>query len=205
MKHTTPAIAVCLLCGLTGISACASDDTNRSESAAASNWQPEASQKVSDVWIDARLETAYLFNSHLNNFNIQTDVDHGAVLLTGTVHSDIDKDLAGEIARSLNGVRSVDNQLVIRQSAASAPRNAEDVDFSQKVDDATTTANVKTRLIANQHLSGLDIDVDTKDSVVTLTGDVGSDQERQLAGLIAKNTPEVRDVKNQLQIADASD
>lgn len=204
MKSKTSAIALCLLCSLTGISACASENTNRSESAA-SDWQPGASQKVSDVWIDARLETAYLFNSHLNNFNIQTDVDHGAVLLTGTVQSDIDKDLAGEIARSLNGVRSVDNQLVIKQSAASAPRNAEDVDFSQKVDDATTTANVKTRLIANQHLSGLDIDVDTKDSVVTLTGDVSSDQARQLAGLIAKNTPEVRDVRNQLQIADASD
>jgi osmotically-inducible protein OsmY len=203
MKPKTLAVAVCLICSITGISACASDSTSASGSAA-NGQQSGASQKVSDVWIDTRLETAYLFNSHLNNFNIQTDVDHGAVLLTGTVQSDIDKDLAGEIARSLKGVRSVDNQLVIKPSAASVSRSADDEDFSQKVDDATTTANVKTRLIANQHLSGLKIDVDTKDSVVTLTGDVASDQERQLAGLIAKNTPEVQSVKNQLEVADSS-
>lgn len=163
---------------------------------------PQAAGPMQDLWIDTRLETAYLFNRHLNKFNIQTDVDDGAVLLTGTVRSEIDKDLAGEIARSLRGVTSVHNRLVVRESILTAARSDDDTEFGRRVDDATTTARVKTRLIVNKHLAGLKIDVDTTDSMVTLNGDVGTDEEKQLAELIAKNTPDVRAVTNELRVGD---
>jgi hyperosmotically inducible protein len=192
----------CLILGVAALPACASN--NPVGSAETSAHRAARSPALKDAWIDTRLETAYLFNSHLNNFNIQTDVDDGAVLLTGTVRSEIDKDLAEEIARGLNDVRSVDNQLTVKRSMVSSVRSSDDAEFSQKVDDATTTANVKTRLIANQHLAGLEIDVDTDNSVVTLSGEVGSDQERQLAGLIAKNTPDVERVRNELEVATTS-
>lgn len=198
MNATPLGKALALMCGIATCSAYAGV-TAPAGTPVEDNRQ-QSSQQVSDLWIDTRLETAYLFNRHLNNFNIQTDVDDGAVLLTGTVQSAIDKDLAGEIATSLNGVRSVDNQLVVKQALAPAARTGDDADFSQKVDDATTTARVKTRLIGNAHLAGLTIDVETKDAMVTLAGDVGSDEQRQLAELIAKNTPEVRTVTNELQI-----
>lgn len=158
-------------------------------------------EHMADVLIDTRLETAYLFNRRLNGADIQTDVHEGAVRLSGTVQSEIDKALAGEIASSLGSVRSVDNELVVDPSAR-RPYIRHDDSFRQKVEDATMTALVKTRLIANSQLEGLDIDVDTNDEVVTLNGEVASTAERQLAELIAENTPDVKAVNNHLDVVE---
>jgi osmotically-inducible protein OsmY len=160
-------------------------------------------EHLSDVWIDTRLETAYMFNRRLNGADIQTDVHDGAVRLSGTVQTDIDKALAGEIASSLGPVRSVDNELVVEPSAR-RPYTRHDDSFRQKVEDATMTALVKTRLIANSQLEGLDIDVDTNNEVVTLNGEVASTAERQLAELIAENTPDVKAVNNHLDVVETS-
>ena len=66
---------------------------------------------VQDAWIDGRLEGAYIFNEHLSAAAINTDVKNGVVTLSGTVENDIDRDLAGEIAKGMQGVASVDNRL----------------------------------------------------------------------------------------------
>jgi len=188
-------------CGIGLLLACAGcAGTGGTPAPAAADNRQERTGVVQDAWIDTRLETAYLFNRHLNNFNIQTDVDDGVVLLTGTVRSDIDKDLAEQIALSVKGVDSVINRLVVKPSVMASERRGDDADFGQKVNDATTTARVKTRLIANENLEGRAIDVDTKNSVVTLAGDVRSDEQRELAELIARNTPDVRSVANELQV-----
>lgn len=60
-----------------------------------------------------------------------------------------------------------------------------DRSFFKWVDDATTTAAVKTRLVGNDNTKGLQIDVDTSSDVVTLSGRVASAQETQLAEEIA--------------------
>jgi osmotically-inducible protein OsmY len=157
-------------------------------------------QAASDKWLETQLETAYLFNPHLNNLTIDPEVKNGEVMLTGTVRSDIDRDLAEEIARSLDGVKSVGNSLVIEEDLEEQARSEPDTDFLQKVKDATTTAQVKTRLIGNGNIAAGDIDVDTRNSVVRLSGKVGSDTERQLAEFIARNTSGVRSVSNELEI-----
>jgi osmotically-inducible protein OsmY len=68
------------------------------------------------------------------------------------------------------------------------------------VDDATITAKVKTALIAAPDLSGLAIDVDTVQNVVTLNGTVASDDARTRAERIAKEVEGVREVKNFLLV-----
>lgn len=160
----------------------------------------ECTQDVtaSDTWIATRLEAAYLFNPHLNNLSIDTQVTNGDVLLSGTVRSDIDRDLAEEIARSLDDVKSVRNSLEVREDLEAA--SASNSGFLQKVKDATTTAQVKTRLISNGNIPARDIDVDTENNVVRLSGEVGSDTERQLAEFIARNTAGVQSVSNKLEI-----
>jgi hyperosmotically inducible protein len=187
-----------LMCAIVALSACAwaNDPADGSSEAIPQH----RAQPVTDAWIDTRLETAYLFNRHLNNFNIQTDVDRGVVLLTGTVRTDIDKDLAEEIARSLNGVKSINNHLVVKPSLKTSPRNEGASSFAQKVDDATTTARVRARLVANENLAGLAINVGTRNSVVTLAVNVSSHEQKQLAELIARNTPEVQGVANDLRV-----
>lgn len=169
--------------------------------AAAGEDECTARQLASDQWIDTRLEAAYLFNPHLNNLSIDTEVKNGHVLLSGSVRSDIDRDLAEEIAKSLAGVQSVDNALQVEEHPQRKMLSEADTDFLQKVKDATTTAQVKTKLIGNSNISAGDIDVDTENSVVRLSGQVGSDSERQLAELIARNTSGVKSVSNQLEVS----
>jgi osmotically-inducible protein OsmY len=69
------------------------------------------------------------------------------------------------------------------------------------VHDATLTASVKMALATNKGVKATDLNVDTRNSVVTLTGQVATQAEKQLALRIAKDTDGVRKVVDQIQIA----
>ncbi len=66
--------------------------------------------------------------------------------------------------------------------------------------DASITTAVKTKLLGDTKVGGLKIDVDTKDNVVTLTGNVKSAAERDEAIRLATNTTGVKRVVNHLKI-----
>lgn len=153
-----------------------------------------------DAWIQGKIETVYTLNRHLNGFTIDTDVTNGAVHLTGRVESDVDRDLAGELAKGIDGVVSVDNDLVVEANSRAATVSGAERPLSARISDATTTAAVKSKLLANGNTDGLDINVDTRGDVVTLSGEVGSAEEKQLAEQIARNTADVSDVRNQLVV-----
>jgi osmotically-inducible protein OsmY len=155
-----------------------------------------------DAWLTGRIESMYLLNENLSPFQISTKVENGTVYLTGTVDSDIDKDLAGALATNLEGVMNVENQLTIDASenaAADASDNARR-DFGTWVDDATTTAAVKARLVGNGNTKGLQIDVDTSQDIVTLSGSVKTDEEKALAEEIARLVKDVEEVHNNLVV-----
>lgn len=166
--------------------------------------EQESQSAIKDAWLHGKLESALLFNEHLNSFNIDTDVVNGTATLKGAVESDIDRDLAGEIAKSVNGVTKVENELrvdkvqarVESQDDASADRRG----FKESVSNATLTARVKTKLLANDNTGGMAINVDSKQGVVTLSGDVKSDEERDLAVQLASNTSGASSVTNQLVV-----
>lgn len=158
-----------------------------------------------DAWIAGKVETVYTLNRHLNPFTIDTDVEDGIVRLTGTVKTDIDRDLAAELAKGIDGVLEVQNDLEVNAQSTSTASKAgegsgEKRDFGSWVDDTTTTAAVKSKLIGNANTHGLQIDVDTSDDIVTLSGRVKSDAEKDLAEEIARNTGDVEDVRNNLVV-----
>src|SRR6187200_3443249 len=66
--------------------------------------------------------------------------------------------------------------------------------------DAATTAAVKSKLLGDTKVGGLDINVDTKDNVVTLTGKVHSAAEKNEAVRLAKTTTGVKRVVDHLTI-----
>lgn len=66
--------------------------------------------------------------------------------------------------------------------------------------DAATTRKVKTALGLSKRLAGFDIDANTNNGVVTLTGRVPSEDTKSLAGEIAKDTPGVTEIKNEIAI-----
>ena len=161
-----------------------------------------------DAWIDGKAEATLLFNGNLDSFDINTDVDNGNVVLTGKVDHSVDKKLAEELVSNIDGVMSVDNQLSVieKKDMDEVSSNMSD-DAESEYDEQTGTLTdakiatvIKTRLLMDSDISGFDIDVDVEAGNVTLTGNVDSDAERQLAVEIAKNASDVKNVEDNLQV-----
>lgn len=172
---------------------------------AAAPSDPPPSQAVRDAWIQGCLETAFALNPHLGRFIIDTRVDQGKVMLSGTLDSNIDRDLVIEIASAVDGVTEVQSTLTVDPSALSAPAVIDregDRSFAQWVKDATTTARIKSNLLANGNTQGLTIDVATHHDVVTLSGNVDSRKNSLLAEMIARNTEGITSVQNQIKVPD---
>ncbi len=72
------------------------------------------------------------------------------------------------------------------------------------LDDASVTAKVKTALIAEPGLRALEIDVDTRDNIVTLKGTVHSDAARGEVERIALKLSGVKQVVNNLTVKQRS-
>ncbi|WP_154222727.1 BON domain-containing protein [Marinicella rhabdoformis] len=168
---------------------------------AGNNGHYDSDDKLKDAWLDGKIEAALLVNRHLNNFAIDTDVKGQVAHLSGTVNSNIDKELAEEIAKGIKGVSKVKNNLVVDEKQQ--PKKAvkgEERSFGTWYDDATTTAAVKSSLLLNKEASGMKVNVDTLYGIVTLSGEVSTAQEVDLIIKLAENTSGVRDVKSQLKV-----
>jgi osmotically-inducible protein OsmY len=70
----------------------------------------------------------------------------------------------------------------------------------ETIDDTTTTTRVKTALLNDEAVGGLRIDVDTFKGVVTLSGRVKSQAEKERAINLARRVSGVTEVKDALQI-----
>ena len=66
---------------------------------------------------------------------------------------------------------------------------------------AAITAAVKSKLIADSVVGGMKIDVDTRDGVVSLSGSVKSQTEKDTAERIARETSGVKDVQDNLTVS----
>ena len=158
-----------------------------------------------DAWIDGKAEATLLFNGNLDSFDINTDVKNGNVVLTGKVENSVDKKLAEELEANIDGVTSVDNKLTVVSDKDMEGDMSDDMEDTvdegtSELTDAKIATVIKTRLLMDTDISGFDIDVDVENGVVTLTGDVDSDAERDLAVEIAKNASDVKDVESNLRV-----
>lgn len=203
MKKLTTTLSVLAV----SIAAASSIPASFAETTRTQSMNEQESHYFSNGWREGKIEAAVLFNEHLSAFDIDVEVDKDVAHLVGTVSSDIEKDLAEQVALSVDGVNSVENSLTVRKDAAEqkqiSERRAKDSDFVKAVQDATLAAQVKMKLLANNNVSGLDIDVDTKNQVVVLKGEVPSEAAKELAEKIASNTEDVRDVENRLKVVNS--
>lgn len=153
----------------------------------------QAGDAANDMRMHLALETELATNDELSALMINTDVRDGVAHLEGDVGTEAQRDLAGELASNVEGIQSVQNDLQVTGDAESLGEQ-----LAQGATDAALTARVKSRLLASENTAGLSINVDTDEDVVTLSGEVDSDTERELAELIAANTPGVSNVRNEL-------
>ncbi len=166
----------------------------------------DSKEAFKDGWIESKLETALILNKHLNALDIDINVDKNVATLGGVVHSDIEKELAENIALGIEGIDSVKNNIKVTPKPA-ATTNAKAVttpnnrrSFSQYVDDVSTTAAIKSELLASKNVEGLQINVDTYNNVVTLTGKVNTGAQKDLAQAIASKQNDVKNVINKLDV-----
>jgi hyperosmotically inducible protein len=135
---------------------------------------------------------------------IDVDTKDGVVSLTGAVPTAEVKERAVELARSTDGVTSVLDNLTVTPAAADRDLGDDTAATTGRVgdtaSDATITASIKTKLLADEDVSGLKIDVDTTEGVVTLTGNVKTAAEKAEAIRIARETDGVKSVEDRLKI-----
>lgn len=135
-----------------------------------------------------------LEQADLKDVTVSEDSDKNTITLGGTLHSEDAKTRAASVAQANAGPRIVANEISIEQVG-----NESD---SRKVEsnlDDGIESNYKAVLISK----GLDkqhIRYDAKNGVLTLKGSVKSSVQRQEAQELAKNTPNVEQVVNEIQI-----
>ncbi|MGX5217317.1 MULTISPECIES: BON domain-containing protein [Pseudomonas] len=168
---------------------------------AASAAETDVSQQLSEARQEGSIWTAMALNRHLNPFKIDNDVENGTATLTGTVESSVERDLAEQVALSIEGINKVDNQLKIDSEVKAGGKDSQAL--ASRLDDAGITATVKSKLLWNTNTEGLDISVKTEEGAVTLTGNAQTPAAKELAGRLAANTEGVREVFNHLSISQA--
>ena len=142
------------------------------------------SVKVSDNQLKDRVATLLERDAALDDSSVKVaSVNKGVVLLSGETKTISDHLRAIEDARAVQGVQRVASEIKSPDKLSDTElwygddkRDAAAANKVEKVEesswDAWTTASVKLRLLSNREVPGLDINVDTRDGVVTLFGSV---------------------------------
>src|SRR3954462_7393999 len=114
--------------------------------APAASAQTSSAAKVDDSTIKTRVETRLKSDATLKGDNIVVSVDKGVVTLSGTVHSDAQKDRAKQLAK-VTGVTDVDSKLDVESTGPSKVDKAEAKTKSaaKETKDATVKGAEKTK------------------------------------------------------------
>ena len=160
-----------------------------------------------DSGVTTSVKTQLMADELVKARSINVDTRNHVVTLTGTVQSAAEEAKALQIARSTRGVTDVVDNIVIAPSSepGAAPTTGSAGDTptggaAEAVTDAGITTKVKSKLLADPDVSGLRIDVDTRDGVVTLTGTVNSAAEKTHALDLAGKVENVKRVEDKLTV-----
>ena len=161
--------------------------------------ETELEQQLVSARQEGSIWTAFALNRHLNPFKLSIDVKDGRATLNGTVESGVQKDLAEQVALSVEGIDSVDNRIEVDPAIAEGNPPG----LVQHLEDATLAATVKSKLLWNSNTRGLDIQVRSENGAITLSGNAQTSAAKELAGQLAENTEGVSQVFNHLSISTA--
>lgn len=126
----------------------------------------------SDRQIEREVETALALDPATEHWEIDALVSDGQVSLRGSVESLAEKSLASRVAKSVRGVRGVENDIVI--------------DYPADRTDEQIAHDVTQLLRWNTTVAAESIRIDVEDDVVTLSGQVDSLYEKQHAARLAE-------------------
>ena len=145
-----------------------------------------------DSMITARVGHRLTMDPDVPRSKIDVDTLDRVVTLRGEVPSEMARAEAIEVTARTRGVASVRDRLHVR--GAEQEKKKPDGDLG-------ITTRVNNRLIADPDVKATDVDIDTYDGVVTLSGVVEDDAARDEAELLTQQTKGVRAVHNELRVA----
>lgn len=158
-----------------------------------------------DAWLTAKVQSKYFLDDEVKGHEINVDTNESVVTLTGTVETEAQRRQAIALARSTEGVTDVVDQLKLapdtdagNQPGAGVGEAARETDIDRP--DAWITMKIQSKYFLDDEVKGHRIDVDTVEGVVTLKGNVATDELKREAEQIAKNTAGVTRVVNQLTV-----
>ena len=140
---------------------------------------------TSDSWITAKVKLALLADGRVSGFATDVDTNGGVVTLSGKVDEQANKAAAEEVAKKLDGVKSVNNQIQVVPDAKRSQVNATD----DKIED-----EIKKAMDADATLKGLGLRADSNAGVVTLDGSVDTHDQLIKAAQAIRKVPGVKSV-----------
>ena len=155
--------------------------------------------QATDATITGTIKAKLAADGRVRASEINVDTTNGVVTLTGNVDGQGARDAALMLARDTSGVSDVKDMISVRSGTASGEAPDPNRTLGDRVDDAGITMRVKSRLLDDPLVKGLQIDVDTRDGVVFLTGSVSGEAERKQAIEIARTTEGVTNVEANLR------
>jgi len=148
------------------------------------------SQKSADVQ-DA-VENA-LSQAGYTSVTVAQDRDKGVITLSGDVATEEEKQGAADVTQSVSGAFVIANQIGVRPAGFAS--EAEQIDSSL---DTAIEKNFEAVLIARR--MDKDITYAAKNGVLTLTGEVDSQNQRNELEKLAASVPNVKQAVNELQV-----
>jgi len=132
---------------------------------------------MDDSTITTRINHEMVKDDIVKARQIDIDTIGGHVTLTGAVATPEESARASQIAHRVSGVKSVSNNIQIGERS-----------FGNIWDDNVISNKIKGKLISEPEVRSLNIDVDVYLGVVTLTGVVGSQYEKDRAIALSRGT-----------------
>jgi osmotically-inducible protein OsmY len=149
----------------------------------------------SDGWLSMKVKGALLFNRNVSAVNTQVFVTNGVVTLKGQADSQAQKDLTGEYAKDIDGIKGLNNEMTIGETV-----NKPDQNKDNKIDDASITAQVRMAFLSHHSTSAFKTGVETNNGIVTLSGSATSGAGKDMATKVASDINGVTNVVNNMTI-----
>lgn len=148
--------------------------------------------KIDDTVVTASVKTALMQEPEVKSMDIQVETRGGEVMLSGFVDNQMQKERAVTVARAVEGVTGVQDSLALKTGGETT--------VGAKMDDGITTTKVKAALLADSSVKGTDINVETLNGVVQLSGFVDSQAQVDRALQLAKDVQGVTKVDNEMTV-----
>ena len=142
---------------------------------------------VTDSWLTSKTKIALFSDDRVKGSQVKVETKDGVVYLRGKVDSAEAKAAAESVAKGIDGVKSVKNDLQVVPPGARKAVDAKDGDIAKAVE---------TRVKRESDLKKVDVRADS--GVVTLTGEVPTITSSAKASEMARGVNGVRSVKNEL-------